>query len=120
MIAERWIVGFCWAAECRTVFFAKPSSPSCCRTMGATMRSVAGRFFARLGRFRDGLPAARKPVVSVSRAVRTVRTVFPTSRQEGEKKKVEKKGKVEIREYRPNRPLPLRPAAMISARKVSA
>lgn len=120
MMAGRWIVGCFWATDCRTVFFAKPSSPSCCRAMGATMRSVAGRFFARLGRFRDGLPAARKPVVSVSRTVRTVRTVFPISRQEVEKKRVEKKGKVEIRKYRPNRPLSLRPAAMFSARKVSA
>lgn len=86
--------------------------------MGPTMSSLAGRFFEPLGRFPDGLPAARKPVVSGYRAVRTVRTVFPISRQEVEKKRDIEKGKVEIRKYRPNRLTVLHSAAMrASARR---
>lgn len=114
MLAGQWAVSHFWVSGCRTIF---PTDHPQYRprltvagAMDSPMLGIAGRFFEPLGRFQDGLPWAKNGFISVFRAVRTVRTVFPTSRQEVEKKRKKEKEKVEIRKYRPNRLTVLRPA----------
>lgn len=78
------------------------------------MPGHAGRFFQLLGRFQDDVAEGGKPIGSGFTAVRTVRTVFPISSREVEKKREKEKGKVEIRKYRPNRLIVLRPATVFA------
>ena len=83
-------------------------------------RSVAGGFYQLLRRFYGGLPAAKKPAVSVLAAVTAVTAVFPiSSREVGEKRDIEKR-KVEIKKNRRNRRTAgCSAAACTSARRVA-
>lgn len=124
MRAGRWAMGWFWG-ECLPDGISRRPSRNrphhlVAEGVNSTASSVAGRFFELLGRLQDGFSAARKPVVSVPRTVRTVRTVFPISRQEVEKRRVKEKGKVERKKNRPNRLAVLRPAIMFVQREVSA